>query len=322
MYTNTKGKSIIFQSYVKAIREKNFETSDFSGKAERRGVQRAAIELGLGLLARNEEQHRPGDKFRQVKLPTVSRPIAEECPLSQSILPCERPVEMDPLEYTKRMRRYRQWKNDEYLVTQQFDNDRAPEEFPAPHNYNGPKKLPLERDYQKMLAGVYDKLIKLQHDLMNSHTSAPRPLLRQLLELIDQGIHNDTHELLDTDLLRQSDFEVLHELSQPSWIEGILPYASGISNLERDSLEEFEQDISNDVIWRMIPFWEATRSDAEGIELREQRYEKGLGSNKSMGLAELLRLVNNRRAIVSLRQWKISEATRYLAYMSSANRLQ
>src|ERR1700710_1891726 len=139
--------------------------TDFTGKAERRGVQRAAIELALNLLATNQEQHRPHDRFRVVKLPPKYKPPQEEVPLWLPLEPWKRPVELDTFKYTKVMRKYREWKDEDY----QLACTRAVNEhlgyLPAPENFAGPYTMGSDKELAEIFKKRQNELVNIQSEL-------------------------------------------------------------------------------------------------------------------------------------------------------------
>ena len=113
-------------------------TIEFTGKAERRGVQRAAIEIALNLLATNQEQHRPDDRFRIVEIPPPYQPQQSTTALSLPLEPWNRPIEQDPFKYSRRLTEYRQWKDSDYNLGRSQVINQNPVRLAPPLNYNGP----------------------------------------------------------------------------------------------------------------------------------------------------------------------------------------
>lgn len=288
--------------------------------------------MGLNLLATNQEQHRPHDRFRKVRFPPKYQLPPEECPLWLPLKPYERPIEMEPFEYAGLMRKYRQWKDYDYSTARERDMAKFPHEIPAPPNFNGPSTLTSEEEYREILTSVKDRLQRLHYSILQAQTKAPRRLLRRLLELIDEGMRNcgADHPLLDDNLLEEKDIAVLRELTKPSWSEGFEEY----TDVPRDALpllHEFEPDIKDEQFWSSIPYWETGRTRRDSSlpdELREHGYDGSLPSLKYSLLVDdskeggLLQRLNAWRDTKDLRPWTIEEVTEFLLYMATAKRIQ
>lgn len=256
---------------------------DFTGKAERRGVQRAAVELALNLLATNQEQHRPNDKFRRVRLPPKYKPQSEEVPLWLPLEPWKRPVEIDPTKYTKIMRKYREWKDEDYETARTRTIHEYPAYVPAPENFAGPHTIISDDNVQEIFKQRQIELVDLQSALFEASKNAPRPLLHQLNMLIDESCRSSVatkvyHPVVhDRDTLTEKESAILRELAQPSWYEDIIDYPElipGIQPLDDDGkekLKEFERDLQR--IIHEIPIWRKPTVESPHPEFLQEKYD-------------------------------------------------
>lgn len=320
---------------------------DFSGKAERRGVRRAAIELTLNLLATNEEQHRPLDRFRRVVLPHTYAQAPEEIRLCADLDPSKRPVEQHPFKITKIMLKYRKWKD--YL--QSMARMRAMEENPGkldpPINYNGPYALASEYDILDSIKKRQQDLIRLQATLIHVGRVAPRPLIHRLTTIINDAIAlppNETRRpisgMMDDDAeLYDEDLEQLRELCAPSWLEYSKPYpdtiiglANGVDNL-RAQLDEFDRDVN--LSMNLIPLWEpkdpapsVSKDPTEPAFYTQPLYSSAVDSAAGWDLTSLLDdNINKGRQersqnLHEVHLWSREEAMFYLSQMHNAGRIQ
>ncbi|KAA8576100.1 hypothetical protein EYC84_006262 [Monilinia fructicola] len=138
--------------YPKQTSRYDTGTLNFQSKAERRGIQRAAIEMALNLLASNYEQRRPDDRFRRVVLPSPWQPPPPEVPISMELEPTKRPLELDTTYYTDLIYQYNQWKDDDWYDAREKIVKMFPGQVPPPANYNGPFTIPTMFEYQDVAA--------------------------------------------------------------------------------------------------------------------------------------------------------------------------
>jgi hypothetical protein len=319
--------------------------SDFSGKAERRGVQRAAIELALNLLATNEEQHRPLDRFRKVILPPSYRPPQKELRMCSDLEPWNRPVEQDPFKVTKIMLKYRAWKDHVYSAARERAIDTNPGHLEPPMNYHGPCILSSEQDMWSSLKKRQQQLLRIQAALIHASTVAPRPLIHRLTTLINDALvdqldeySNKLVDLDDIEPLDANDLETLSALCAPSWNERSTPYPVSVTGLENDienlraRLDEFDRDMN--LIVKEMPQWEpynftpTVSEDPNDPDFYIQLlYDPHVESATGWDLDTLLEVINQRRQqraedpdTVNL--WSRDEGQLYLSHVHQAGRIQ
>ena len=327
---------------------------DFSGKAERRGVQRAAIELALNLLATNQEQHRPHDRFRRVQLPPEYQPLPKEVPLWKPLELWKRPVELDPFHFTKLMLKLREWKDHDYGTARQRVINENPGQLQAPANYNGPHVLATHHELQELARRRHNHLLQIHTRLLQTLETAPRPLLERICMLMGEAIalpSTSSHQLRDDTLLTMGDLDVLLQLSEPSWNLERKPYDENISgfpshepdlSIEKARLEEFERDVESstdpeDLRSRpLLPFWQpysllrarrAVDPNATGL-FTQHPYDGGVSSEPGVLLPELVQTINNDRGHraqaygANVHMWSRAEAAKYLEVMHDFGRIQ
>lgn len=323
-------------------------------KAERRGIRRAAVELALNLLATNQEQHRPKDRFRILELPPPYQPPLEEVPISLSLDPTQRKVELDPFEFTKKLIDYREEKDSDYQIARDRRNvDNPGMLIPPPVNYNGPFTVASVDDVQEAIRRRQYYLTQVYARLAEAGKSAPRPVLQRMLLEIQNGIdvqNSQEHPLYDEEELTDPDIELLNEIAQPSWDESSrdlqeVPEFAALSHEEQLRLQEFEADISRATY---IPLWsplhpensDSVHEDYSNEEYsnetvwRQQRYNRRQETQAGIQLQTLLHgearevgkrgtCINNERLDGSADQiWNTDEARRYLRILCAANRIQ
>lgn len=312
-------------------------TINFTSKAERRGVQRAAIEHALTLLATNQEQHRPIDRFRRVDLPPKYQPTPEEVPLWVPLEAWKRPVEMDTFEFSKKMLAFRDWKDSDYDRARSRTVNERPGAVQAPVNFNGPFTLHTPEDLQEIARKRQLHLTQVYSRLGEAERSAPRPLIQQILFRIQEGMvlaSAQDHRLADEEILSSFDIEIIEELTQQSWDEERIPYADldlGLSETQFAILEEFERDV--DEHRHLLPLWKPaekpqsasiTDSDDEAL-YRQIEHDPDQISTQSMPAGEFKQVINTKRLLeelANLHLWTDAETTRYLEIMHQANRIQ
>ncbi|KAL2060649.1 hypothetical protein VTL71DRAFT_9290 [Oculimacula yallundae] len=267
-------------------------TVDFSGKAERRGIQRAAIEISLNLLASNQEQHRPADRFRVLDLTRAHVPIEKEIPISLPLEPSRRQAEPDSFGFTKKLLAFKDWKEFDYEVARtkiledpaiviqagetlygktfkiEKEERKSYAILDPPVNYSGPFVLADEADVIRIAGRRQAELSRIALRLQNAYTKYPRPLLERLLTLVSQGMDGEQvnkHPLYDTILLSKQDLELLEHISEDSWDEIVddSMLDSMFPGLRR--LHEFEADLQK---MAGIPFW-SPRVDSDGESTQE-----------------------------------------------------
>lgn len=266
------------QTLRKKYAGKERESVDFSGKAERRGIQRAAIEIALNLLASNQEQHRPADRFRVLDLSRQHVPLEKEIPISLPLEPARRQTEQDGFEFTKKMLAYKEWKEFDYEVSREkiledpsivlqqdpeilHDAPKAYIVLDPLINYQGPFTLVDIAEAMATAGRRQAELSRVGLRLQSAYTEYPRPLLERLLSLVSQGMNAaelTNHLLYDELPLTKQDLDLLEEISGDSWDEIAEAYSdlSHVSarfpDADLSRLEQFEADLQNIV---GIPLW-------------------------------------------------------------------
>ena len=325
---------------------------DFSAKAERRGVERGAVELALNLLATNQEQHRPRDRFRRLQLPPVYQPPPEEVPLWKPLEPWERPVELDPLHYTKLIRKFRRWKEHSYDEARNQMVDKQGDHLQPPFNYNGPFTLPSFHNVQQTAKQRLNYLSQIRDLLLNTRQAAPRPLVERLCELIGEGpalTANQSHPLQDNIPLREDDLDLLKLLGEDSWAldekQDYADHPAGFPDQGSDfdlamrQLEELEKDllrarIGDNDAQPLLPFWRPTlrqRADpSSNAYFIQERYDKGPSSQPGKPLREVLERINIERlqretsvdGISKKFKWEVGKVQHYIDALHDAGRIQ
>lgn len=307
-------------------------TTDFTGKAERRGVQRAAIELALILLATNSEQLRPHDKFRRVRIPSDPQPFPEEVPLRLPLAPHERPLEMPMYKYTNIMRKYRQRKDHDYQAARKQAIEACPSKIAPQENHLGPSTAKSYELLETELQERRRNLIDLQGDLNEAERLAPRPLIRRLLLRVNQGLQikdtNSRQSLYDDEPLSSSDIAILQNIADPSWYYDVQEYPNSIPGINMEFFLEFSRDIQ--AVMSDIPFWEPNlvqppAPDAdEASQFQQHPYNRQEASMNTILLVDLLQRVNKMRLGIHefAPPWSIEDAKRYLSIMHNADRIQ
>ena len=279
---------------------------DFTGKAERRGIQRAAIELGLNLLASNQEQHRPADRFRVLDQTRVHVPLEKEIPISLALESSRRQEERPVFEFTKKMLAYKEWKDFDYEVSREkliedpalivqpegsnlrtsYGEKIYPEDpqdearswivLDPPINYQGPFALADASDAMEIASRRQDELSRVALRLQKAYTEHPRPLLAALLSLVAQGLEplkSSRHWLYDDVPLTKQDLDLLEEISGDSWDEISQPYPdsdaleSAFPGVNISRLLQFQADLQQvDDIHLWRPAAEGLAPSAAGNE--------------------------------------------------------
>lgn len=318
--------------------------TDFSGKAERRGVQRAAIELALNLLATNQEQRRPLDKFRRVLLPLSHRPPPKEVQLCLPLEAWKRPVEQDPFKLTKMLLKYRKWKDHVFSAARTRAIDTVPGKLEPPINYNSPFTLASEH---KLWVGVKNRvsqLIQIQATLINTGKNAPRPLIHRLATIINEALVLSSEDVSYVPVdqrgkLERRDLSILCSLCAPSWNEEwkaysqVIPTIDNSADYNRKRLSEFERDVN--LFLKELPLWQPANAsqplskDPNDPKFYAQApYNAEICSITGWSITTLVQnMINKNRQerakkLHKVHLWTDSEATIYLMAMHDAHRIQ
>jgi len=309
--------------------------TDFSGKAERRGVQRASVELALNILATNTEQLRPLDKFRKVRLPPKYQPPLEEVPLWLPLEPYKRPIEMPTYKYTNIMRRYREWKDDDYEEACNQADGECLSALPPQDNFLGPSMLNSDKDLERYFEQQQQRLLALQRSLVAAEKAAPRPFIRRLLIRLNQGLADSApDDFVDNVPLSEADFAILQDMASDSWYNEVIPHDNQIPGIDTELFHEFERDMERFIV--EIPFWTSSvdlddkfephgynSEEASEIFIRLTRLE---GSEVNSGHTDdLLQRINNLRIEKSnglARPWTMDEAISFLTAMQNSSSIQ
>jgi hypothetical protein len=295
----------------------------------------------LNLLGTNQEQHRPNDRFRIVDLPLPIQRPQKEVPLCLALRPEDRPLELDPFEYTRKMFSFHQWKDFDYGLARDR-TDRAGL-IPVPDNYKGPVSIASVNESHQATRDELTKLGAIYKMMLAAVKSAPRPLLEQLLLLVDAGLHSDTrphddpHPLYDDQKLTEDDAILLQTISGDSWDAEACEYGDEIPGLlntpeELGRLVEFETDIaelSELPLWLPAPEAEMLRTDPGPNELFTQiQHDSTVPSTRYMTADEVRQVTGNKRMAKTDGRagtphlWDLNSVTKYLKAMGSAGRIQ
>ncbi|RAL68312.1 hypothetical protein DID88_007042 [Monilinia fructigena] len=256
--------------YPKQISRYDTGALNFQSMAERRGIQRAAIEIALNLLASNYEQRRPDDRFRRVVLPSPWQPPPPEVPISMELEPTKRPVELDTQYYMDLIYQYNRWKDDDWYDAREKIVTMFPGQVAPPANYNGPFTIPTMFEYQDVAAKYLGNLVPTWNSIVHTANIYPRPFLTAVLQRIQRGINfgpGSAPQIYDSlyeeangmelKLLPQ-ELAVLRELTEPSWNFHWLPYPpveNRDEDVPRQLLDEFERDIEALPEAAKPPYW-------------------------------------------------------------------
>ncbi|QSZ30852.1 hypothetical protein DSL72_000410 [Monilinia vaccinii-corymbosi] len=319
-------------------------TLNFQSKAERRGIQRAAIEMALNLLASNCEQRRPDDRFRRVVIPSPWQPPPPEVPISMELEPTKRPVELDPKYYTKLIFQYNRWKDDDWYDARDKIIKRFPGQVAPPANFNGPFTIPTMFEYQDVAAKYLGNLIPTWNALLHTGNVYPRPFLTAVLSRIQRGIdympdrrHQPSERIYEeansTELkLSPQELAVLRELTEPSWNLHWRPYPpveNADEDIPRQILDEFERDIEELPEADKPPYWSSGQPPdlPEGLQFDDDmtaaqrdlrlvtEYHPGTRSVTYKPLKNLLQTINDRRIDQNLPAWDLFTARKHLKTM-------
>lgn len=198
---------------------------DVRGFAEIRGTRRGAIELALNLLATNEEQYRPNQRFRKVDLPSIKPQKLEESPLCLSLKPADRPVEEDPFKFTKATWHLRRSLAENYASEKQKEGNLEkllPGLIPAVQH--GPFFIPDGPSLCGNINKRLQPLLKLQDELNNAQKDSSRPFIYHLMAFIDDARKPtkdvSTQQSRNIEPLSRREFQRLKDLTEPIAVEG------------------------------------------------------------------------------------------------------
>ncbi|CAG8979810.1 hypothetical protein HYALB_00011261 [Hymenoscyphus albidus] len=292
-------------------------TIDYTPQAERRGIQRAAIELGLNLLCTNEEQHRPDDKFRIVQLPPphVDWSDRPEVPLTLPLDPTKRPVELEPFYFTKKVAAYRWEMEMKYHLgrTKAIEQRRGLLDPPA--NLSGPFSVASLEQYQEVTARAKNILTSVYSSMARANKISPRPLMAALIDRVDEGLRwragepsifykeivTPNGQRVEQSIeLTNPGIDLLNEIAGPSWDESQRPFEEvdvRVPDWDMAKLTEFCNDIED--VREYIPLWEAYKppkqSREDTIRLVQQPHDPYVKGKTGISLKSLLQLMNSKR---------------------------
>ncbi|TGO18063.1 hypothetical protein BTUL_0012g00070 [Botrytis tulipae] len=310
---------------------------NFQSKAERRGIQRAAIEMALNFLASNYEQRRPDDLFRRVVIPSPWQKPLPEVPISMELEPTKRPVELDTKYYTKLMVEYTRWKDDDWYDSREKIIQNTPGYVPPPANFNGPFTIPSMFEYQDAAAKYLGNLTPTWDALLHAAKTYPRPFLTAVLARIERGVRfepgqgvdslNEVANGMEVKLVPQ-ELGVLRELTEPSWNCHWLPYppvADANEDMPRQILDEFERDIEALPEPEKPPYWVSEKGPSEPLigtyplnqrDIRTvNKYDPRVKSTDFVPMLQLLQHINDRRTRQNLPHFDRVTARRHLTIM-------
>jgi len=315
---------------------------DFTSKAERRGIQRASIEIALNTLATNQEQHRPGDRFRILNISGQQfHPPQEEVPITVALEPWKRPLEQEPFAYARKIAWYHQQKDLDYDIAREKTIERQVKFLEPPVNHLGPLALENEDSYRENARKRQAYLASIALLMQEAQLKAPRPLMQQLLFRFSDGLNyenGDRHPLYDKQPLTQNGLDVLVELSGDSWDEFKRDYTADFDDTTKSLLGEFEQEVNS--LKDQIPFWKSSVEDvlvfknaAAPLDMTAvkdvSRYEqvpydeKDSPETQGISLVQLCNTLNAIRQTQSdlLFEWQVPEVRRLLGLMHDAFRI-
>lgn len=334
-------------------------TIDFTSKAERRGIQRAAIELALNLLATNQEQHRPADRFRLVALDRQFVPLPGEVSISLPLEASTRQVEHDTFGITKKIIAYREWKESDHEIARErvlqdpsvLALDGTGES--RPDSTTGvPKGVPLEKFYLKPPANYmgpiatgdaadwiefrkerHAVLSRVATQLSDAYAKAPRPLLQKMLERLNDGMRRSRNDDDHLPPPEKKYLELLQEVAGESWDESRRDYTEHLPHLSEDPavkaqqlvrLAEFEKTLA---LVPNLPFWDPLEDDP-GLDRRNQcqypqyKYTPSVRSQLGMSMRDLHDELGKITLQQGLVTWTVHEMRLYLRTMKDFGRIQ
>jgi hypothetical protein len=315
----------------------------------------------LNLLATNQEQHRPNDRFRKVRLPPKYQPPRKEVALALPLNPWQRPIELDPFKYTKIMRKYRALKDLNYAGARSQAADENPGYLEAPLNFVGPYTFGSDTELVDIITEQQNHLVYIHKELVDAAALAPRPLIHKIIHLIDkvcretvqrggkQKPQEEDNTVVDNLPLESKHLQILRELSRQSWYDGVISYPNMITGIpsanpvtSKQRLMQFEKDVMS--VIKEIPFWSPPLNQPLDHPFDQHAYDpliQSMGDGSPAGwfiepdpavgaMADnqptLLQYINTKRsqdprAPAMLSMWSVAEATVYLNAMSVAHKI-
>lgn len=324
---------------------RNENPAEYLDMAVKRGTRRAAVEMALHLVADNLEQYRPGDRFRKAFMSVKPRPPMKEVPLCRALEHLERPAKLDTLNFTKVMRAYRQWKDQQHYDSRQsYTSQNANSESP-PSNYLGPFTLASEKEAKARTNDRNNRMIFLRDKLAEAQKLAPRPLLHHVLALIERGIFNEVPRdgSLEEATVSVKDLSRLMELARPSWENRpeIPPMTNDpedwpsdqnlIDNYRRQN--DFDRDV--DKVLKVLPLWDPVLrshnlseditmlTDEEAVLRLSQRPYDESPSRQGMPVDDFIHVMNCRILNKTSRSpWTNKEGMQHLRVLHKFGRIQ
>ncbi|KAG9234659.1 hypothetical protein BJ875DRAFT_423567, partial [Amylocarpus encephaloides] len=280
---------------------------DWRPRAERRGIKRAAIELGLNLLCPNHEQHRPEERFRIVDLPGPYHSAEfPDIPISLPLEGHERPLEIDPFEFTKRLSQWRQQNEKEYALTRKLVAEKDREALEPPANWRGPFTVASSENAIDVLGKRHAELANIYRQLIVVSVKASRPIIGAMIKRVEEGMHHEEgykNEWADEEHidLQQNDLTLLREITSDSWREPPQEDDGEIEmlfNEELKTMQEFEDDLEE--VLDMLPLYEPEElprrdPDDPDAEFRQPKHDPSVRGKNGMGFIEFQQLINNKR---------------------------
>ena len=302
---------------------------DFRCKAERRGIKRAALQLALNAVAKNEEQHRPHELFRALEYPEPPMQPRPEVSLALPLAPSKRPLEHDPLKYTKIMQAYNQRRDEAYSKARKEVIALHPHNVPPPANRNGPFTVPTPEMKKDIERNRLNKLLDLASAL-NSPRLARRPLLKRMTELLREAFHmaRPGSKGFEDKPLSQLELDALKMMTELSWNDVKQPYPYvppvGREKLDQMDMKLFEEDIEA-LPEGSIPIWTPAKRkypDHRDLpkDLMQGVYEPRVKSTQGVGVEELLEMLNERKD--PSKKWFKWHALKYLPELHRCGRIQ
>lgn len=332
----------VSEEEVIQLAEEARTTVDYTPQAERRGIQRAAIELGLNLLCGNQEQHRPNDKFRIVQLPGPYVDWADipEVPITIPLDPSHRPVELEPFYFTKKLARYRQRKDFEYSVARTKAIYQRRGLLDPPTNFKGPFTVATLEQFQETIKKAKDRYVEIYKRMTRANKEAPRPLMTRMLDVVDQGLRwneGEPHPLVDEEKpleLTNEQIALLEEIAGPSWdtLEEEWKDAEVTAqNYDMAKLEEFRHDVDDILHKGKVPFWEIDNHKSPiplfqdksfKEKFKQQNHLPHKRSKEGIPFLVILKEINDKRIADKVPLWTEEQAKDFFEAMRMAQVIQ
>lgn len=292
--------------------------------------------MALNLLATNQEQHRPDDRFRILKLPPVYHPPKREVPSSLPLESWKRPVERDTFEFTNKIAAYQRQKKFDYFLGCERLAKSLPGQLEAPINFNGPCIALDGNNKHKAAKGRLETLTDLKSRLAEAQKDSPRPLLQQMLWRV--GWYSNPRSKEEENLqgfspLDAENLKLFKELARESWDEEAEPYNWSIfdgDEHKKSMFLEFEKDIFSEEIMPLIPLWQAPiehdiPTEDEIALCAPVPYSPRTPSITGISLTHLKQRINDLRlgfGAAKIHMWTSQEVFDFLKFMSSHSRIQ